>query len=226
MQSVKRLNDSFLQGKAHFEDLDFKSLPQKLLLDSETQQLLEMNLGGKLGIVGLVDFLRLRLVAEYGGNWLDSTVLVEPNGFVNLLRLRDYYLNAQSNQDTFYDTKPTLVTWAFGANDSRHFLRLWATVLASTWIRNGGSYTYFDSYIVASHLLSLGAGPENRMKTDEQQRLLANSGVLMSGLLEGAETSTLVRLHQSSPLHKLSHKVSKSEEIRIADSLNRLQRCN
>lgn len=219
VQRVKSINDSRLGSSVSFEDLDFASFPEEILRSRDAQQLLQMNSNGKLGLAGLTDYLRMRLVAEHGGTWLDSTVLVNPDRFLEHLRMRDIFLNVQGNTDAPSLSKWTLVTWFFKATQSRRFLNLWSSVLASAWLRNGGSYTYFDASRVATHLILQGFKPNNDMTDDRQQLILLQSSDLLLRCIDGSNSSDLNLVYQKSDLHKFSHKVSLSEERRILQSL-------
>ena len=219
MQFVKSLNDARLGSSASFEDLDFSSFPEDILRSRDAQQLLQMNSQGKLGLAGLTDYLRMRLVAEHGGTWLDSTVLVNPGRFLEHLRIGDIFLNVQGDSDVPSLDRWTLVTWYFKATESRRFLNLWSSALASAWIKNGGSYTYFDPSLVATHLILEGFKPNNDLPDEEQKFILQKSSDLMLRCIGGPKGSGLSASYQNSALHKFSHKISPYEERRIIQSL-------
>lgn len=142
------------------------------------------------------DWIRLALLAKYGGVWLDSSVILTQSlAWINDASLRKesefvgFYLNGYSSGGEF----PVVENWFLAAQEGSAFIQDWFSVfhqqvivettdkyletlkdhgVLSDLLQNIGSPTYHTMHVACQQILQLGVDLAERKPSDYRLRLI------------------------------------------------------
>lgn len=198
------------------EFLDSKSIANYISINPSIQKLFEEN---KISIQGYSDILRLQLIEVKGGIWIDATVMLNPEYLKTILDCNDFYFNSSAALHRVKKHSFTVNTWMFGAIHSREFLYLWRMVLETTWLENSGQYFYFDAFDIATFLVKNGFNPKNELSQEFQVQVFNHMNLFLLAALRNDGEEILKNLYHKSPIIKLNHKISSSEQNLLINAI-------
>ena len=180
---------------------DYIDLPQKIY---------ELKENGKMNLAHFVDIVRTALLIQYGGVWIDSTVLLTEE-------LPDF---VESDLFFFQNDEKVDLDGLCGTNyfiaakpDSKILKQTLASMLAY-WNEN----RFLVNYFTHMHIITMVA----RRNKDEWAKIPFFNFYpvqrLQSELLNQFDEKRWVQLKKTTPIHKLTHKkkvLSKKKEIKI-----------
>ena len=209
-----------LLNKKTDPELEFKYLSFSDAADlvGLKRELRELHATGKISNAGIADLLRLRLIEQQGGVWLDATVALSPQ-FHDMLAQTPHFLLL--NPREWVNLLPryfTVTTWAFGAPAGDPFLRLWADVLEEHWLTHGQTH-YFDAFYVTTALIRRGIFPVSDLDRSTSADLLEKGTSLMNYWLKDNDPSKTMEVYFQTPLHKLTYKLREDETKDFVDFL-------
>ena len=213
---------ALLNKKANPE-LEFRHLSYGDAADlvSLNGELRELYATGKISNTGITDLLRLRLIEQQGGVWLDATVALSPQ-FHDMLAQTPHFLLL--NPREWVNLLPryfTVTNWVFGAPAGDPFLRLWADVLEEHWLTHGQTH-YFDAFYVTTALIRKGIFPVSDLDRSTSAALLEDGSSLMNCWLQDKDPSETKEVFSRTPLHKLTYKLSEDETEEFIDFLKEI----
>ena len=180
---------------------DYIDLPQKIY---------ELKENGKMNLAHFVDIVRTALLIQYGGVWIDSTILLTEE-------LPDF---VDSDLFFFQNDEKVDLDGLCGTNyfiaakpDSKILKQTLASMLAY-WNEN----RFLVNYFTHMHIITMVA----RRNKDEWAKIPFFSFYpvqrLQSELLKPFDEKRWAQLKKTTPIHKLTHKkkvLSKNKEIKI-----------
>lgn len=180
---------------------DYIDLPQKIY---------ELKENGKMNLAHFVDIVRTALLIQYGGVWIDSTVLLTEE-------LPDFV-----ESDLFFfqnDEKVDLdglcgTNYFIAAKPDNKILKQTLASMLAYWNEN----RFLVNYFTHMHIITMVA----RRNKDEWAKIPFFSFYpvqrLQSELLNPFDEKRWAQLKKTTPIHKLTHKkkvLSKKKEIKI-----------
>ena len=180
----------FITGKNY---TDFLQIPSFMLDKVEAKQ---------MGLAHLADYIRVKLLAEFGGLWLDATIFCSDTVPESCFDI-PFFTCKSPRQDCGYVSELRWVTFCLGGWKGSVFFRFMADAFERYWQESPRAidYLFFDYIIelVYNELPVLrqliDAVPENNLHRDDLQ-------AAMNAALPAAEFDSV--LHSDTTLYKLS----------------------
>lgn len=152
------------------------------------------------------DLLRLELLLQHGGTWIDATV------FCSGRNIPDYMLDSDlfmfQTLKPGLDGHPTSVSnWFITACTGHPLLMLTQALLYEYWKKHNALVDYFIFHLFFQ--LATEAYPEEWQKTIPFSN--ATPHILLLHLFEKADTNTWKALQDMTPFHKLTYKFEDSD---------------
>jgi hypothetical protein len=201
-----------------FRQLDFDEAAHAVGLSRDMRRLYEE---GRVSKTGIADLLRLRLIAQHGGIWLDATVLVSPALTSMAQNSKNFFLLSDRDWKSMAPHHFAVANWAFGASANNHFVKSWADLLEAHWLRQGQKH-YFDAVYCATALIRSGVFPLSDIDRTESLRIQHAASALMDCWLEDDGSDNAMDVYYSNPMHKLSYKTSAREADQLVNFLSRI----
>lgn len=202
-----------------FRQLDFDQAADMVGLSQGVRKLYQE---GRINKAGIADLLRLRLIEQQGGVWLDATVVASP-GLTSLLdESPNFFLLSDRDWKTIAPHQFAVATWAFGAFPGNKFIQSWADLLEVHWLEHGQKH-YFDAVYCATALIRSGVLPLSDLNRVESIGIHNPTSALMECWLQKRHTGKVMDVYYSNPLHKISHKTSAMEAERLVGFLSQIQ---
>ena len=166
----------------------------------------------KAGIISKVhfaDLLRVELLTQYGGTWLDGTVFC--SGFIS--GKHDFYLN--SDLFLFQDLKPgfdghaaAISSWMITASAKQNIMLLTRELLHNYWRNHDYAVDYFilhDFFQIA-----IDAYPDEWKKVIPVSNSIPH--ILLLRLFDEYDDNVWKTVSDMTPFHKLTHKYQVEQE--------------
>jgi hypothetical protein len=209
VQNCYKSVDYFLEGDFEIVRIDYSTLTNYISLP---EQIIQARNENRMTIAHLSDIIRNKLLSEFGGLWLDSTVLLTgKNGIFDFI---DNKIVSFQNTSVFSNPKehPFIVgSWMiWAAKPSCEIFRLTQQVLETYWERNKVVSDYFLYHIIVSELLR-----SDKSLTEEAQwhkKHYSPNALDLLFFLLGRDYSEdeLINLMVKTNIHKLDFKLSDS----------------
>lgn len=163
----------------------------------------------KKGIIGKVhmsDLLRLELLTQYGGTWIDSTVYCSSDN------IPEYMLN--SELFLFQNLKPgldgqatTISSWFITASSNNKILLLTRALLHEYWKHNNKAIDYFIIHDMFQ--LAIETYPEEWKKVIPFSN--STPHILLLRLYEQFNEYDYKQIIDMTPFHKLTHRIDENK---------------
>ncbi len=160
------------------------------------------------------DVLRLALLAEYGGYWVDATCLFTSK--IPLQIEREHFFMFHANYDG-YPFKYTLIQNCFiHANRGNTLITLWRDILFEYWKVENKALQYFFAHLLFITLL------KNPRCYSEYQKMPVIFQIpthrLLEVLYDDFDSGNLKNIFKESFVHKLTYKYDKKKMKSATDS--------
>ena len=180
---------------------DFLQIPSFMLEKVETKQ---------MGLAHLADYIRVKLLAEYGGLWLDATIFCSDTVPESCFDI-PFFTCKSPRQDCGYVSEMRWVTFCLGGWKGNVFFRFMADAFERYWQEcpRAIDYLFFDYIIELAYNQLLvprkliDSVPENNLHRDDLQ-------AAMNAALPAAEFDNV--LQPDTVLYKLSWRESYAEK--------------
>jgi hypothetical protein len=203
----------------HFRQLDFDQAADMVGLSQGLRTLYQE---GRINKPGVTDLLRLRLIEQQGGVWLDATVVASP-GLTGLFRESpNFFLLSDRDWKRMAPHQFAVATWAFGAFPGNNFIKSWADLLEAHWLEHGQKH-YFDAVYCATALIRSGVLPLSDLNRIKSIGIHNATSALIDCWLQEEDNGKVMDVYYSNPLHKISHKTSAKEAERLVGFLTQIQ---
>lgn len=194
-----------------FQRLNLDEACEMVGLNSRVRQLYE---DGKIKPSGLADLLRLRIVEQRGGVWLDATVATSPSLTRMLSAKPNFYLISGRQWDQITARHHTVTNWAFGARPGDTFVRNWAHLQEQHSLRHGQLH-HFDAFFCATALIKKGVLPLSDLGRPESLQLFEGGSKLIDTWLKDRNFESFLTTYFSNPLHKLTYKMGPNDSEQL-----------
>jgi hypothetical protein len=200
--------DHFLMDDFEIIRLDYETLKNYIKLP---EHIIKARDEGRMTIAHFSDIIRNKLLLDYGGMWLDSSVMITSKD-----KLRYFYEErnvAFQNTPVFSNPKEHAVligSWMIWSRHSNsQVFRLTQEVLELYWERNKNISNYFLYHIVISDLIRKSA--EIQREIDWHRRYYSSNSldILFFMLNRSFERREIMRLFDSVGIHKLDFKAKR-----------------
>jgi len=194
-----------------FHRLNLDEACEMVGLNSRVRQLYD---DGKIKPSGLADLLRLRIVEQRGGVWLDATVATSPSLTRMLSTKPNFYLISGRQWGQASARHHTVTNWAFGAGPGDTFVRNWAHLQEQHSLRHGQLH-HFDAFFCATALIKKGILPISDLSRLESLQLFDGGSKLINTWLKDRDFTAFLATYFSQPLHKLTYKMGPNESEQL-----------
>jgi hypothetical protein len=209
VQNCYKSVDYFLGDDFEIVRLEYSTLFNFIDLPN---QIVDPRNQNKMTIAHFSDIVRNKLLLEYGGLWLDSTVLL--TGKKGISDFIDNKIVAFQNTPVFSNPKehPFMVgswmIWAAKSNCS--IFRLTQQVLETYWLRNKEVSDYFLYHIILSELLRKDKSLLEEVQWHRKYYSSNALDLLFFQLSQDYSDYELIDLMNKTNIHKLDFKLSGS----------------
>lgn len=170
---------------------------------------------------GIADLLRLLIVSQQGGVWLDATVATSPAFGKLLATSPNFFLISGRRWDQMAPRHHTVTTWAFGATPGNSFVKNWAHLQEQHSLRHGQLH-HFDAFFCATALIKKGILPLSDLSRLESMQLFEGGSKLIETWLKNREWDSGLETYFAHPLHKLTYKMGPGESEELVGFLKRV----
>ncbi len=217
VSSARALNEK-ANPQLDFHYLNLEEASELVGLNPKVKELYEQ---GAIRPAGMADLLRLLIVEQMGGIWLDATVVTSPSFGRLTADTPNFFLINGRQWDKIAPRHHSVTTWAFGASPGNPFVGNWAQLLEQHFLRNGQLH-YFDSFFCATALIRRGQLPLSDLGRDESLQLFEGGKKLMNAWLRNSNFDSLRDTYFAFPLHKLSYKMGSRDLKNLLQVLDQL----
>ncbi|MBE6391453.1 MAG: hypothetical protein E7042_04535 [Lentisphaerae bacterium] len=195
-ESVKKFHPDWEVRILSFDTIgEYVTLPEKYY---------DLLAKGKIPIAIFSDVLRLYLLREYGGLWIDSTIFLTD-------RLNDDILDAEfmvMQKDIATDPAENIMSCFFIRSKSNALLlEAIRRSIENYWQEND----YLVNYFIFEHIATMLAGANDELKTAWAKipfYSAEDAGILQTRLFDAYDEAVFNEIKQLTSIHKLTYKKS------------------
>lgn len=215
---LSRLSEKALAGRYRFQRLDLVTCHDFIDVDKNILHLYE---DGKVSAAGFADYLRLKLLHDYGGLWLDATVLVRKN--CNLPQ--SFLVRGNPSFPKFGRFMTGIWLIASVPKDPRIAAAL--AILTNYWLALGRQAHYFDGSLVLGNVRRLELMTNHEIPTFFLGNLEDSTALMRALSSTKPGLPKIERIFQNSQVHKLSYKGGflKASNLELLNHLWKLYPC-
>ena len=173
---------------------------------------------GIISAANFSDILRTYLLAEYGGCWIDATVLLtEP--LPEYIRKSELFV--LSNDETKDYDGLNMASYFISSNGNSIILNKLRNFLALYWKVNDFKFNYF-AYLHAFTMFTSSSDENKKEWASMEKKSYLDAQIMQDKLLEPFSQDEFEKLKKLSPIHKLTYKkkvMTKKKNIDFAGTL-------
>ena len=201
VESIKKYHPEYDIRILSFDNIkDYVEIPQRYY------DLLEQK---KIPIAIFSDVLRLYLLAQYGGIWIDSTIYLTDRLSDEILNSDFFVIQKDPRTDAFEDK---MVCYFIKANADNIWIHLIKNAIESYWKEND----YLVHYFMFEHFVTLISDANEHLASDWNKMYYINAkntGILQEHMLKEFDNIQFDKIKTETNIHKLTYKNIKNEEI-------------
>lgn len=220
MVSAARTLNEKANPELNFHYLNLDEACEMVGLDPRVKKLYEQ---GDIKPSGMADLLRLLIVAQMGGIWLDATVVTSPAFGKLLASSPNFFLISGRQWDKMAPRHHTVTNWAFGASPGNTFVKNWAFLQEQHSLRHGQLH-HFDAFFCATALIKKGILPVSDISRPESLALFEGGSKLIETWLKDRRLESGLETYFAHPLHKLTYKMAPRESEELVNFLQHVTR--
>lgn len=215
MVSAARALNEKANPQLEFYYLNLDEACELVGLDPKIRKLYEQ---GAIKPSGMADLLRLLIVSQEGGIWLDATVATSPAFGKLLATSPNFFLISGRQWDKMAPRHHTVTNWAFGASPGNYFVKNWAHLQEQHSLRHGQLH-HFDAFFCATALIKKGILPLSDLTRLESLQLFEGGSKLIETWLQDRRLDSGLETYLAHPLHKLTYKMGPGESEELVNFL-------
>ncbi len=212
MKSVQTYHPHAVIKKLDLNTLHkFIAIPQ-ILLDKYAQ--------GKIAPAHLCDYIRVALLAKYGGTWIDATVFCTGE-LPKAIYEQEFFafkfpswcqLTSMNTAESFFSqslhiTKMCFSNWFIHAQSQNRLMQLLQLFLEKYWTEEDAVFDYFMFHIFATYIILKDSACQSMFK-NMLEISNAYPHLLQQCLHKEFDPALYESIKNASPIHKLTHKLS------------------
>lgn len=198
------INKCFESIKKYHSDYDiriltFDTIKNYIEIPQKYYDLLEQK---KIPIAIFSDVLRLYLLSEYGGIWIDSTIYLTERLSDNILNSDFFVIQKKPETDAFEDK---MVCFFIKANADNRWIHLIKNAIESYWNEND----YLIHYFMFEHIVTLLSEANEDLKSDWDKMFyqeFLDTAILQNCMFEKYDKNRFEEIKSITNIHKLTYK--------------------
>ncbi|MTB65139.1 capsular biosynthesis protein [Streptococcus sp. zg-86] len=165
---------------------------------------------GLIGNAHMSDLLRLELLENYGGTWIDATVFLSDGNIPDFMLDTDFFMFQKLKPGL--DGNPLSISnWFITSTTSNPMLKMTKELLYQYWQKNNQAMHYFIFHMLFQLVI------ENF--EEEWKKVVPVSSstphILLLKLFDPYKSEVMTAIYRQSSIHKLTYKL-KDEDIRLS----------
>lgn len=198
LNSVKKYMDDYSINVLSLETIkDFVKLPKRYY---------DLLNRGKISVAHFSDILRLYLLNQYGGSWIDSTIFLTDRIPNNIMNSNFFVYQKNPLSDCFEDK---MSCFFIKADKEKCFhIKYLKKILDSYWQNNDFAINYF----MFEHISSILSDANENLKNEWQNMPVYYAdelGILQKNFSNEFSAENWKNITDKTPIHKLTHKKDK-----------------
>ncbi len=208
-------------GNLKIKILDVKNIHNFITIP---KHILEKYAKGYICHAHFTDYVRVALLAKYGGTWIDATVFLTDKIPQNIFEQEFFAfkfppwcdLNSLPALEIIFSEKTRKLdmrafsNWFMHAKSNNRLIKLIKVFLEEYWARENAPFDYFMFHFFATYIILKDAHCGNIFKNMFEINS-AYAHLLQQCLLQSYDANLYAQIQASSPIHKLMHNFT--EEI-------------
>ena len=203
-QTPEIINKCFESIKKYHPDYDiriltFDTIKNYIEIPQKYYDLLEQK---KIPIAIFSDVLRLYLLSEYGGIWIDSTIYLTERLSDNILNSDFFVIQKNPKTDPFEDKMPCFF---IKANADNRWIHLIKNAIESYWNEND----YLIHYFMFEHIVTLLSEANDELKSGWDKMFyqeFLDTVILQNCMFEKYDKERFEEIKSITNIHKLTYK--------------------